>query len=123
MKSRVSQVVAALAMGVSLALVAPVVASARTTVTTVGHSALTYRHSVKLIDHQFLAAVASAKRSLVNELSHAKTQGQRNTARARYRLAIALAITARDEALVALGSPPRTNVRPPGVPVTSPFGN
>lgn len=120
MRATMSRVIAGLAIGLSLALVAPVVASAGITP---GHTTRTYRQSVNLIDHQFLAAVAAAKRAEVSELAHAKTQGQRNTARQRYRLAIALATTARDQALVALGTPPKSNISPPEVPVNSPLAN
>ncbi|HVB71761.1 MAG TPA: hypothetical protein VND83_09730 [Acidimicrobiales bacterium] len=104
MKTTMLRVVAGLAIGLSLVLVVPLVASAGTTSV---HTTRTYARSVHSIDRHFLMSVASAKRAEVSALAHATTQGQRNTARQRYRLAVDLATTARDEALVALGPAPK----------------
>jgi len=119
-KSTISRVLAGLAIGLSLVLVAPVIAGAGTTST---QTTRTYAQAVHAIDRQFLKAVAAAKRIEVSQLAHATTQGQRNTARQRYRLAIAEATTARDEALVALGPPPKFSNSQGDIPVISPFGD
>lgn len=65
------------------------------------------------IDRTFRQAVLTAKAQLVNALRHATNSGQRTTSRARYALAIALATTQRDQALVALGAPPKASGVPP----------
>lgn len=103
MRARASKVIAAVAMGLTLSMVAPVVAGASPP----SRSVHSYRESVQAIDHRFIAAVLAAKRHLAASLRVAATPGQRTTARARYGLAIALATTARDEALVELGQPPK----------------
>jgi hypothetical protein len=105
MKERVSRTIVAAAIGLSVALAVPAVAGADSS----HRSADSYRTAVKVIDHQFLAAVAAAKHQLDVALSHAATPGQRNTARARYSLAIALASTERDKELVDLGEPPKSS--------------
>ncbi len=104
MKTTISRAVAGLAIGLSLVLVLPLVASAGTSSV---HTTRTYAQSVHSIDRTFLLALATAKRIEVSALAHATTQGQRNTARQRYRLAVDLATTARDQALVALGPAPK----------------
>jgi hypothetical protein len=103
MRTRVSRVVAGLAIGLSLALVVPVGAGADPGSR---HAARVYRAEVRGIDHQYRVAVAAAKRTLVAELAVATNAGQRSTARARYSLAIVVASTARDQELVLLGVPP-----------------
>lgn len=120
MRTRVSALVVAVMMGLSLSVVVPTVAGADSSVKSPER---TYQQQVQVIDHHFLAAVAAAKHQLVVALRHAKTPGDRSTARARYNLAIAVATTARDQALVALGAPPRPDVSPGDVPVISPFGS
>ncbi|MFI5034916.1 MAG: hypothetical protein ACHQFZ_01770 [Acidimicrobiales bacterium] len=109
MRPRVSKTVAGLALGLSLALVTPSLASADTGIR---HAVRIYHQEVQAIDHQFYLAVAAAKQALVTALARATTPGQRNTARARYALAIAVATTTRDNALVALGPPPKVTGPP-----------
>jgi hypothetical protein len=120
MKSTISRALAGLAIGLSLVLVAPVIAGAGTTTT---QTTRTYAQAVHAIDRQFLKAVAAAKRIEVSQLSRATTQGQRNTARQRYRLAIAEATTTRDQALVALGPAPKFSNSSSDTAVVSPLGN
>jgi len=103
MTTRVSRTIAGLAIGLSLAVVVPVGAGADPGSR---HAARVYRAEVQAIDHQYRVAVAAAKKTLVAELAVATNPGQRSTARARYSLAIVVATTARDQALVLLGLPP-----------------
>ena len=65
-----------------------------------------YVQAVRAINRAFAAAVAAAKEQLRASLSGPRTPGQRFTARAQFRLAIAQASAARDAALVKLGPPP-----------------
>ncbi len=123
MRARVVRALATLAVGLSLcvavpALVVPTVAQAGTGTST---PLQIYNHQVLVIDRTFHQAVVTAKAQLVYSLRHARNAGDRSTARARYALAIALATTQRDQALVALGAPPHANIilQPSGGATTS----
>jgi hypothetical protein len=111
------RVAGATALLVSLGVVAPVVAGAAPP-TTVAHghsshdtpanalSAKAYAAAIKQISRSFANAITAATKKLKSALAAATTPGQRATARAKFRLAVAVASAARDAALVALGPPP-----------------
>lgn len=115
MRAKVVRAMASLAIGLSLAvavpaLVAPTVAQAGTGTPT---PLQIYNHQVLVIDRTFHQAVLTAKAELTSSLRHAHNAGDRSTARARYALAIALATTQRDQALLALGAAPHGGGIPP----------
>lgn len=116
MRPMVQRVIAALAIGLTLTMVAPAVGGADPGSHT---PAQVYRQEVMSIDRTFRQAVFTAKAQLTYALRHASNSGQRTTARARYALAIALATTQRDQALIALGAPPRGNAVPPSTTTTT----
>jgi hypothetical protein len=122
MTSIVQRTIASVAIVAALAIGTPAVAladtSPTTTTTIVAKTPVIktmkqwraadkiYRAKLKVINLEFLSAVASAKLNLSDSLATATNASARITARATYRFAITEATIARSNALTLLGNPP-----------------
>jgi hypothetical protein len=113
MKSFVVRVAVVLSIAATLALSAPIIASAGSSNTPTSISLRTYnkelaayRASRQAIQLTFRASVSSAKAAYREALSLAKTAAQRSTAQQEMVTAIIDAASARSAALTALGSAP-----------------
>lgn len=124
MATRLSRLLVAAALGVTVLVTASGVASAgqrspASTTTTVaqGHShqspgeiyrqeLAAYQQKRRAINQEFQAAVRAAQQARRSAMAVATTPTERSEARLNFQQAVSTATQTRDEALVALGSPP-----------------